>query len=95
MIVLFQFFNHFLCRFASRFYQNIYCGKNTNYPLTTKQGDRFASCENIVSRSQAWEDQYYRITCNYETIDLRHQYGIIVSEAQDLSWRNVPSGPRG
>ena len=42
-----------------------------------------------------WEDQYYRITCNYETIDLRHQYGIIVSEAQDLSWRNVPSGPRG
>ena len=52
MIVLFQFFNHFLCRFASRFYQNIYCGKNTNYPLTTKQGDRFASCENIVSRSQ-------------------------------------------
>ena len=52
MIVLFQFFNHFLCRFASRFYQNIYCGKNTNYPLTTKRGDRFASCENIVSRSQ-------------------------------------------
>ena len=107
MIVLFQFFNHFLCRFASRFYQNIYCGKNTNYPLTTKQNDRFASCANIVSRSQTssllsppppphpWEDQYYRITCNYETIDLRHQYGIIVSEAQDLSWRNVPSGPRG
>ena len=52
MIVLFQFFNHFLCRFASRFYQNIYCGKNTNYPLTTKQNDRFASCANIVSRSQ-------------------------------------------
>ena len=92
MIVLFQFFNHFLCRFASRFYQNNYCGKNTNYPLTTKQGDRFASCENIVSRSQTssppshppppphpWEDQYYRITCNYETIDLRHRYGIIGS----------------
>ena len=26
-------------------------GKYCNYPLTT-QGDRFASCENIVSRSQ-------------------------------------------
>ena len=27
-------------------------GKYCNYPLTTTQGDRFASCENIVSRSQ-------------------------------------------
>ena len=26
--------------------------KNCNYPLTTTQGDRFASCENIVSRFQ-------------------------------------------
>ena len=50
--IFFTFFNHFLCRFASSFYQNIYCGKNTNYQLTTKQGDRFASCENVVSRSQ-------------------------------------------
>ena len=33
-------------------YQNILCGKNTYYPLTTTKGDRFASCENIVSRSQ-------------------------------------------
>ena len=52
--IIFLIFNPFLGRFASRFYQNIYCGKNTNYPLTTKQGqgDRFASCENIISRSQ-------------------------------------------
>ena len=27
-------------------------GKYCNYPLTTTQCDRFASCENIVSRSQ-------------------------------------------
>ena len=32
--------------------KNIYCGKKCNYPLTVTQGDRFASCENIVSRSQ-------------------------------------------
>ena len=35
----------FLCRFASCLYTCLYC----NYPLTTTQGDRFASCENIVS----------------------------------------------
>ena len=27
-------------------------GKNCHYPLTTTQGDRFASCENIVSCRQ-------------------------------------------
>ena len=27
-------------------------GKYCNYPLTTTLGDRFASCENTVSRSQ-------------------------------------------
>ena len=27
-------------------------GKSCNYPLAITQGDRFASCENIVSRSQ-------------------------------------------
>ena len=27
-------------------------GKNCHYPLTTTQGDRFTSCENIVSCSQ-------------------------------------------
>ena len=37
---------------ASKKSKNIYCGKKCNYPLTTTQGDRFASCENIVSRSQ-------------------------------------------
>ena len=49
-IILFNFLNisDFLCRFASCFYY----GKKCNYPLTTAQGDRFASCENIVSRSQ-------------------------------------------
>ena len=37
---------------ASKKSKNIYCGeKYRNYPLTTL-GDRFASCENIVSRSQ-------------------------------------------
>ena len=52
MILFFQFFNNFLCRFASLFCQNIYCGKKKNcyYPLTTTQGDRSASCENVVSR---------------------------------------------
>ena len=35
----------FLCRFAS---WERYC----NYPLTITQADRFASCENTVSRSQ-------------------------------------------
>ena len=39
MILFFQFFNHFLCRFA-------FCIKiftvGTNYPLTTQQGDRLA-----------------------------------------------------
>ena len=29
MILFFQSFNHFLCRFASLFSQNIYCRKNT------------------------------------------------------------------
>ena len=57
-IIFFNFLSisDFLCRFASsKRSKNIYCGKDTvffNYPLTTTQGDRFASCENIVSRSQ-------------------------------------------
>ena len=52
-MIFFIFFNHFLCRFTSRLYKNIYCRKKKhNYPLTTTQGDRFAGCENIVSWSQ-------------------------------------------
>ena len=33
-------------------YKNIYVEKYCNFPLTTTQGDRFASCENVVPRSQ-------------------------------------------
>ena len=40
--------------FASKKSENIILlwEKYCNYPLTTTLGDRFASCENIVSRSQ-------------------------------------------
>ena len=65
-MLFFQFFNDFLCRFASRFYQNFYCGKNTNYPLTTKKGDRFASCENIVSQSPSPNPQ--QKLCHFMTM---------------------------
>ena len=100
MIVLFQFFNHFLCRFASRFYQNNYCGKNTNYPLTTKQGDRFASCENIVSRSQTSSPPSPppipgKINTTGLLVIMKPLIYVIGMELLALSWRNVPSGPRG
>ena len=52
IILFFQFFNHFLCRFASRYCQKcLQWEKQCNYPLTTTQSNRFASYENIVSRS--------------------------------------------
>ena len=52
MILFFQFFNHFLCRFASRYCQKcLLSEKHCNYPLITTQSDRFTSYENIVSRS--------------------------------------------
>ena len=52
MILFFQFFNHFVCRFASRYCQKcLLWEKHCNCPLTTTQIDRFASYENIVSRS--------------------------------------------
>ena len=52
MILFFQFFNHFVCRFASRYCQKcLLWEKHCNCPLTTTQSDRFASYENIVSRS--------------------------------------------
>ena len=37
--------------------------KYCNYPLTTTLGDRFASCENIVSRSQTWSLQGRGMHC--------------------------------
>ena len=37
--------------------------KFCNYPLTTTLGDRFASCENIVSRSQTWSLQGRGMHC--------------------------------
>ena len=46
---IFKVFGHFLCRVIS---SALLWKKYSNYPLTTTQGDRFASCENIVSRSQ-------------------------------------------
>ena len=97
MIVLFQFFNHFLCRFASI---KIFTVGKTPSRVTALQVVKTSFLGPSPRLSppplpHPWEDQYYRITCNYETIDLRHQYGIIVSEAQALSWRNVPSGARG
>ena len=58
MILFFPIFKAFLISSAGsllasiKSLKNIYCGKKCNYPLTTTQGDRFASCENIVSRSQ-------------------------------------------
>ena len=43
----------FLCRSALILASKIFTvGKILYYPLTTTLGDRFASCENIVSRSQ-------------------------------------------
>ena len=58
MILFFPIFKAFLISSAGsllasiKSLKNIYCGKKCNYPQTTTQGDRFASCENIVSRSQ-------------------------------------------
>ena len=53
-IIVFNFLisTYFLCRFASCFFKYLVWEKYCNYPLTTSQDDRFASCENIVSRSQ-------------------------------------------
>ena len=54
---VFQFFKHFwfpqpirflLLKSLTQLLREKYC----NYPLTTTRGDRFVSCENIVSRSQ-------------------------------------------
>ena len=52
-IIVFNFLinTYFLCWFASSFFKYLVWEKYCNYPLTTTQDDRFASCENIVSRS--------------------------------------------
>ena len=53
MISFFLSIFDFFCRFASILDSKIFTvGKYCNYPLTTTLGDRFESCENIVSRSQ-------------------------------------------
>ena len=57
MILFFSIFQAFLISsagslLASKKSKNIYCGEKCNYPLTLTQGDRFASCENIVCQSQ-------------------------------------------
>ena len=56
MILLFFNFlsiSDFLCRFPS---WEKYC----NYPLTTTQGDRFASCDNIVSKLERIQERALR-----------------------------------
>ena len=57
ILFFFQFFKHFSFPLPVRFLllkslKILLWEKYCNYPLTTKQCDRFASCENIVSRSQ-------------------------------------------
>ena len=58
-MIFFNFFYAFLISsvgslLASKKSKNIILlwGKYCNYPLTITLGDRFVSCENIVSRSQ-------------------------------------------
>ena len=51
MILFFQLLNYFLCWLTSKIFT---LGKYCNYLLTTMQGDRLASYENIVSQSQAF-----------------------------------------
>ena len=55
--IIFSIFSTFLISSGVSLFtkrsETIYCGeKYCNYPLTTTQGVRLASCENIVSRSQ-------------------------------------------
>ena len=53
-IIFFNFLiiSDFCCRLASSSSKYLLWEKYFNYPLTTMQGDHFASCENIVSWSQ-------------------------------------------
>jgi len=52
--MIYFFFNYCLISSAGSLlaFKIFTLGKYCHYPLTTKQGDRFASCENIVSRSK-------------------------------------------
>ena len=53
MFFTFLSISDFLWRFASsKKSKNLLWERLFNYPLTTTQGDRFASCENIVSPCQ-------------------------------------------
>ena len=54
ILLVFNFLKAFLISSAGSFLasKRSLWEKYCNYPLTTTQGDLFASCENIVSRSQ-------------------------------------------
>ena len=52
IILFFQLLNYFFFWLCFSPLKYLLWEKYRNYPLTTTQGDRLASCENIVSRTQ-------------------------------------------